>query len=143
MVEKITVSGATVVFCQKGIDDYAQHLLAKKGILACRRIKKSDMEKLSRASGATILTSLDDLTSKELGHAGLVEEKKVGDEELTYVTGCKNPKAVTILIRGGTDHVIDEIKRAMTDAIGDLAAAIKQGTVVAGGGSTEIEVSKS
>ena len=142
MVEKITVSGATVVFCQKGIDDYAQHLLAKKGILACRRIKKSDMEKLSRASGATILTSLDDLTSKELGHAGLVEEKKVGDEELTYVTGCKHPKAVTILIRGGTDHVIDEIKRAMTDAIGDLAAAIKQGTVVAGGGSTEIEVSK-
>src|SRR3989338_5315060 len=100
------------------------------------------MEKLSRASGATILTSLDDLTSKELGHAGLVEEKKVGDEELTYVTGCKNPKAVTILIRGGTDHVIDEIKRAMTDAIGDLAAAIKQGTVVAGGCSTEIEVSK-
>ncbi|MBI4440891.1 TCP-1/cpn60 chaperonin family protein [Candidatus Woesearchaeota archaeon] len=142
MVDKIIASGATVVFCQKAIDDYAQHLLAKKSILACRRIKKSDVEKLSRATGATIISSLDDLSDKELGHAGSVEEKKVGDEELTYVTGCKNPKAVTILIRGGTDHVIDEIKRAMSDAIGDLAAAIKLGSVVAGGGSTEVELSK-
>ncbi len=142
MVEKIVASGATVVFCQKGIDDFAQHLLAKKGILACRRIKKSDMEKLSRATGATIVSSLDDLTAKELGYAGQVEEKKIGDEELTYVTGCKNPKAVTVLVRGGTEHVIDEIKRAMSDAIGDLAAALKLGFVVAGGGSTEVEVSK-
>lgn len=142
MVDKIIASGAMVVFCQKGIDDFAQHLLAKKGILACRRIKKSDMEKLSRATGATIVSSLDDLTTKELGHSGQVEEKKIGDEELTYVTGCKNPKAVTILVRGGTEHVIDEVKRAMSDAIGDLAAALKLSLVVAGGGSTEIEVSK-
>ncbi len=142
MIDKIAASGAHVVFCQKGIDDYAQHLLAKKKVLACRRIKKSDMEKLSRATGATIVSSLDDLSSNELGYAGLVEEKKMGDEELTYVTGCKNPKAVTILIRGGTEHVIDEIKRAMTDAIGDLSASLKYGKVVAGGGSTETELSK-
>lgn len=142
MIDKVVASGAHVVFCQKGIDDYAQHLLAKKKILACRRIKKSDMEKLSRATGATIVSSLDDLSSNELGYAGRVEEKKIGDEELTYVTGCKNPKAVTILVRGGTEHVIDEIKRAMTDAIGDLSASLKYGKVVAGGGSTETELSK-
>ncbi|RMF55168.1 thermosome subunit [Candidatus Woesearchaeota archaeon] len=142
MVEKIAKTGATVVFCQKGIDDMAQHYLAKKGIYACRRVKKSDMEKLSRATGGKIITNLDDLTPNDLGNAGIVEEKKVGDEEMTYVKECKNPKAVTILIRGGTEHVVDEVKRAMEDAIGDVASALKRGKVVAGAGSPEIELAK-
>jgi len=141
-VEKIAKSGATVVLCQKGIDDIAQHYLAKKGIYAARRVKKSDMEKLARATGATIATNLNDLSSKDLGTAGLVEEKKVGDEQWTYVSKCKNAKAVTILIRGGTEHVIDEVKRAVEDAVGDVAASLMVGKIVAGAGSPEMEVSK-
>ncbi|MEM4282450.1 MAG: thermosome subunit beta [Candidatus Woesearchaeota archaeon] len=142
MVDKIAASGATVIFCQKGIDDIAQHYLAKKGIYAARRVKKSDLEALARATGATIVTNLDDLTPNDLGFAGVVEERKIGEEELTYVTGCKNPKSVTILIRGGTEHVAEEAKRAMSDAIGDVAAALKSGKVVAGAGATEIEVAR-
>ena len=142
MVNKIAKSGATVVFCQKGIDDLAQHFLAKKGIYAARRVKKSDMEALARATGANIITNLDDLSASDLGHAGVVEAKKLGDEDMTYVRDCKNPKAVTILIRGGTEHVIDEIKRAMDDAIGDIAASIKNGKVVAGAGAPEIELAR-
>ncbi len=142
MVDKISASGANAVFCQKGIDDMAQHFLAKKGIYAARRVKKSDMEALARATGARIVTSLRDLSSKDLGTAGIIEEKKIGSDEMTYITGCKNPKAVTILIRGGTEHVVDEAKRAMTDAIGDVAAALKNGKVVAGAGAPEIEVAK-
>lgn len=142
MVDKIVASGANVLFCQKGIDDAAQHFLAKKGIYAARRVKKSDMEALARATGAAIITNLDDLTAKDLGHSGKVEEIKMGDDELTYVTGCKNPKSVTILVRGGTFHIVDEVKRAMTDAIGDVAAAIKVGKVVAGAGAPEMEVAK-
>ncbi len=142
MVDKIVASGANVVFCQKGIDDMAQHFLAKKNIYAARRVKKSDMEALARATGARIVTSLRDLSSKDLGTAGVIEEKKYGSDEMTCVTGCKNPKAVTILIRGGTEHVVDEAKRAMTDAIGDVAAALKSGKVVAGAGAPEIEVAK-
>ncbi len=142
MVEKVSVSSANVVFCQKGIDDLAQHLLAKKGIYAARRVKKSDMEALARATGATIVSNLQDITIKELGFASRVEEKKIGSDDLTFVTGCKNPKSVTILVRGGTDHIVDEAKRAMTDAIGDVAAALKSGKIVAGAGATEIEVSK-
>ncbi|HSU72682.1 MAG TPA: thermosome subunit beta [Candidatus Binatia bacterium] len=142
MVEKIVKSGANVLFCQKGIDDAAQHFLAKQGIYAARRVKKSDMEALARATGASIITNLDDLTPKDLGHAGRVEEIKFGDEELTYVTGCKNPKSVTILVRGGTMHIVDEVRRAMTDAIGDVAAALKTGKVVAGAGAPEMEVAK-
>lgn len=142
MIDKIVNSGATVLFCQKGIDDIAQHYLAKKGIYAVRRAKKSDMEALARATGATIVTNLDDLTPKDLGYAGVVEEKKIGDDELTYVMECKNPKSVTILIRGGTDHVADEAKRAMTDAIGDVAAALKSGKIVAGAGAPEMEVAR-
>ncbi len=142
MVEKIAKSGANVVFCQKGIDDVAQHFLAQKGIYAARRVKKSDMEALARATGATITTNLDSLSAKELGKAGRVFERKIGDEEMTFVTGCKNPKAVTILCKGGTSHVVDELKRTMTDAIGDVAAALRNGKVVAGAGAPEIEVSK-
>ncbi len=142
MVDRIVASGANAVFCQKGIDDVAQHFLAKKGIYAARRVKKSDMEALARATSARIVTSLRDLSSKDLGTAGVIEEKKIGADEMTCVTGCKNPKAVTILVRGGTAHVVDEAKRALTDAIGDVAAALKSGKVVAGAGASEIEVAK-
>jgi thermosome len=142
MVEKIVEAGANVVICQKGIDDIAQHYLSKKGIYAARRVKKSDMEKLARATGAQMVTNLDDLTSKELGAAGLVEEKKVGDELMTFVQKCSNPKAVTILVRGGTEHVVDEVKRALDDALGVLASAIRTGKVVAGAGAIEIELSR-
>ncbi len=142
MADKIIKSGANVVFCQKGIDDIAQHYLAKKNIFAARRIKKSDMEKLARATGATIVSNVNDISLKELGNAGVVEEVKVGDEELTYVKECKNPKAVTVLIKGGTEHVVAEIERAMNDATGDVAAALKVGKIVAGAGAVEIEVAK-
>ncbi len=141
MVEKIANLGANVVFCQKGIDDLAQHLLAKKGIYAVRRVKKSDMEKLAKATGAKIVTDLDGASKDDLGYAGIVEERKIGGEAMTFVRKCKNPKAVTILIRGGTEHVIDETERAVVDAIGDLASVIENGKVVAGGGAPEIEAS--
>jgi len=142
MVEQIAASGANIVFCQKGIDDLAQHFLAKKGIYAARRVKKSDLEALARATGARIVSSLRDLSSNDLGNAGKVEERKIGGEEMTFVTGCKNPKAVTIIVRGGTEHVVDEAKRALTDAIGDVAAALKNGKVVAGAGASEVEVAR-
>ncbi|MCP3682572.1 MAG: thermosome subunit [bacterium] len=141
-VDKITASGATVVFCQKGIDDVAQYFLSKQGVYAVRRVGKTDMEKLARATGAKIISNLDELNKSDLGNAGAVEEKKVGDEYMTYVKNCKNPKAVTILIRGGTEHVIDEVKRAMEDAVGDVSAAIVTGKVVGGAGAPEIELSK-
>ena len=142
MAEKIAKSGATVVFCQKGIDDLAQHFLSKKGIYACRRVTKSDMEKLAKATTAKIITNLDDLNPTDLGKAGLVEEIKVGEEGMTYVRECKNAKSVTLLVRGGTEHVIDEIKRALDDAIGDVIASLKNHKVVAGAGAPEIELSK-
>ena len=141
-VDKISASGANVVFCQKGVDDMAQHFFAKKGIYVARRIKKSDMEALSRATGATIVTNLDDLSGNDLGKAGIVEEVKIGDEDMTYVRECKNPKSVTILVRGGTEHVVDEVKRAIEDAVGDVSASLKFGRVVGGGGSTEIELAR-
>ncbi len=142
MVEKIANSGANVVFCQKGIDDIAQHFLAKKGIYAARRVKKSDMEALALATWGKITTNLDDLNEKDLGQAGEVEEKKAGTEEMTFVTQCKNPRSVTILVKGGTEHIVAEAKRAMTDALGDVAAALKNGLVVAGAGATETELSQ-
>lgn len=141
-VEKIESSGANVVICQKGIDDIAQHFLAKKGIYGVRRAKQSDMDALARATGGKVVTNLDDLSKDDLGAAGVVEEVKVGDEEMTYVKECKNPKSVTILVRGGTEHVVDEVKRAMEDAIGDVAASLKDGKVVAGAGASEIELAK-
>jgi len=143
MVEKIAASGANVVFCQKGIDDMAQHLLAKKGIFATRRVKKSDMDLLAKATGATVVSNLDDLSPSDLGKAGMIEEIKTGnDEGLTYVKECDNAKAVTILIKGGTEHVVDEVKRAMEDAIGDISAALKNNKVVGGAGATEIELAR-
>ena len=142
MVEKIKSIGANVVFCQKGIDDVAQHFLAKEGIYACRRVKRSDIEKLAKATGAKIVSSIDDISEEDLGYAGLVEEKKISGEAMTFVRNCKNPKAVTILIRGGTEHVVDEVERAIQDAIGDLAAVLENNKVVAGGGAPEIEVAR-
>lgn len=141
MVDKIEQSGANVVFCQKGIDDVAQHFLAKKGILAVRRVKESDMERLAKATGASMITSLDDLTPKELGNAGIIEEIKIGDEEMMYIKDCKGAKSVTILISGGSEHIIDEVRRALEDSIGDIVATLKNGKVVAGAGSTELELS--
>ena len=142
MVEKVKKSGANVLFCQKGIDDVAQHYLAKAGIFAVRRAKKSDMEKLARATGGRVVSSLEDLSEKDLGHAGNVEEKKIAGEKMVFVTDCKNPKAVSILIRGGTDHVVDEVNRALDDAIGGVTAALEVGKIVGGGGSVEMEVAK-
>ncbi|MBI4143887.1 TCP-1/cpn60 chaperonin family protein [Candidatus Woesearchaeota archaeon] len=142
MVDIIQASGANVVFCQKGIDDVAQHFLAKRGIYAARRLKQSDMEALARATGATIVSNLQDLSETDLGKAGVVKEVKFGDDEMTYVTECKNPKSVTIVVRGGTPHITDEAKRALTDAIGDVAAALKSSSVVAGAGAVETELAK-
>ncbi len=141
MVDKISNAGANVVFCQKGIDDLAQYYLAKAGILAVRRVKKSDMEKLSKATGAKILTDLRDVKPEDLGEAQLVEERKVGDEKMVFITGCKNPKAVTILVRGGTEHVVEEVARGIEDAVRVVACALEDGKVVAGAGAPEIEVS--
>ncbi len=137
MVEKIRSAGANVVFCQKGIDDVAQHYLAKYGILAARRVKKSDMEKLAKATGARIVTNIKDLTERDLGYARVVEEKKVAGEAMIFVRECKDPKAVSILIRGGTEHVVEEVERAVEDAIGGVASAIEDGYAVAGGGAPE------
>jgi len=140
MVEKIAKSGANYVFCQKGIDDLAQHFLAKAGIAAVRRVKKSDMEKLAKATGAKIITRLDDITKADLGFAKKVEEKKIGGEAMVFVEGCKNPKSVSLLIRGGSEHVVDEAERAVNDAIGTVTTAIKDKKIVAGGGAIEMEL---
>jgi thermosome len=140
MVETVKASGANVLFCQKGIDDLAQHYLAKAGVYAVRRVKKSDMEKLAKATGANLVTKLDDLSANDLGIAALVEEKKIADDRMTFVTGCKNPKAVSVLIRGGTEHVIDEIDRSLNDAISVVSVAVEDGKLVTGGGSTATEL---
>ncbi len=140
MVNKVINSGANVVFVQKGIDDIAQHYLAKAGVYAARRVKKSDMDKLARATGAKVLTSLKEINDSDLGKAGLVEEKKIGDEAMTYVTECHNPKAVSIILRGGTEHVVDEAERALHDALRVVGVAIEDETLVAGGGSPEVEL---
>ncbi len=141
MVETIKKSGANFVVCQKGIDDLAQHFLAKEGISAVRRVKESDITALGRATGAKVVTRLNDLSKEDLGFAAIVEEKKVAGDNMTFIQGCKNPKSVSLLIRGGSEHVIDEAERAIHDAIGATASAIRDGKVVTGGGSFEIEVS--
>jgi chaperonin GroEL (HSP60 family) len=120
----------------------AQHFLAKEGIYAVRRVKKSDMEKLSKATGAKIVTNLDDLGSEELGHAELVEQRKIGEDNMTFVVGCKNPKSVSILIRGGTEHVVDELRRAFDDAIGVISVAWEDGSILTGGGSVMAALSR-
>jgi archaeal chaperonin len=142
MVNKVALSGCNVLFCQKGIDDVAQHYLAKKGIAAARRVKKSDMEKLARATGGKIVSNISDLSESDLGLAGIVEEKKVSGEQMIFVRECKNPKAVSILIRGGTEHVVDEVQRAIEDAIGAVSSALEVGKMVAGGGAPEEAVAK-
>ena len=141
MVEKVKKSTANVLICQKGIDDIAQHYLAKEGIYSVRRAKKSDMEKLAKATGAKIIGNLDSLTIKDLGYAGVVEEKKIGDDKMTFITECKNPKAVSILIRGTTEHVIDELERGLHDALSVVAVAIEDGKMTAGGGAAATAIS--
>lgn len=141
MVEKISATGANVVFCQKGIDDVAQHYLNKKGISAVRRVKKSDMEKLSRATGAKVATTLDDLSTKDLGLAGDVNERSIAGEKMVFVENCKDAKSVTIFVRASTEHVVSEGERAIVDAIGAVSSAIEDGRYVTGGGSTELELS--
>jgi thermosome len=140
MVDQIEASGANVVFCQKGIDDVAQHLLARRGIFAVRRAKKSDMQRLEKATGARIVNSLDDLSEDDLGTAGRVEERTIGDDTSTFVTGAPDAEAVSVLIRGGTEHVVDEVERTLEDSIGSVAAALEEGYVVPGAGATETEV---
>ena len=142
MVEKVKLSGANVVFCQKGIDDFAQYLLSKERIYACRRVARSDMEKISKATGGKIVSNLSELSSLELGNAQIVEEVKHGEDTLTYIRGCENPKALTILIHGGTGHVIDEIERAIKDGLGDVVSSLKTGLVVPGGGAIEVELAR-
>jgi archaeal chaperonin len=143
MVEKIKRSGANVLFCQKGVDDIAQHFLAKASIYTVRRVKKSDVEKLAKATGAKIISNLDDLKSNDLGNAGIVEERKIGDDKMTFVTHCKNPKAVSILIRGSTEHVSDELARAVHDALSVVKGAIEDGKITPGGGAAAIEIAMS
>ncbi len=142
MVKKVVDSGCNVVFCQKGIDDLAQHYLAKAGIAAARRVKKSDMDKLARATGANVVSGIDELSKEDVGHAGLVEEVKIAGEEMIFVRDCKDPKAVSILVRGGTEHVVDEAQRAMDDAVLGVISAVETGKFVAGGGAVEIELAR-
>ena len=142
MVEKIVKSGANVVLCQKGIDDMAQHFLAKNGILAARRIKASDMEKLAKATGGTVASNIEDITESDLGIAGLVEERKIGDDKMIFVEGCKNPRAISILVRGGLERLVDEAERSLNDALCVVIDLVKQSKIVAGGGAVEEEISR-
>jgi len=140
MVNRIVNSGANVVFTQKGIDDLAQHFLAKAGIYTVRRVKKSDMEKLARATGARVVTSIHELTKDDLGKAGRVEERKVSDDKMTFVEQCTNPKSVSIILRGGTEHVVDELDRAMEDALRVVGVVVEDKMLVPGGGAPEVEL---
>ncbi|MCL2608180.1 MAG: TCP-1/cpn60 chaperonin family protein [Methanomassiliicoccaceae archaeon] len=140
MVDTIKKTGANVVMCQKGVDDLVQHYMAKQDIMCCRRLKQTDLEALAKATGGSIVGNIAELSSKDLGKAKLVEEKAVGAEDMTFVTGCSNPKAVSIVIRGGTEHVMDEVERAMNDAIRVVGVAMEDGKVVAGAGAPEIEL---
>jgi chaperonin GroEL (HSP60 family) len=142
MADKIVASGAKVVICQKGIDDMAQHFLARKGIIAIRRAKKSDMEKLAKATGGKIVSKLDDISPSDLGYAALVEERRIGDDKMTFIEGCKNPKAVTILIRGGTDRLNAEAERSIHDALCVVRDLIEEPRIVAGGSAPELEMAK-
>ena len=142
MTSKIINSSAKVVFCQKGIDDVAQYFLAKAGIMAYRRVAKSDMEKLSRSTSGKIISSLQEIRKEDLGFASVVEQTKKGDDVMTYVRGCKNPKSVTILLYASTDHVLDEVERAVKDGLGDVSSAVKDGRVVSGGGAVEMELAR-
>jgi len=140
MVQRVKDSGANVLFCQKGIDDLAQHFFAKEGIYACRRVKKSDMERLGRSTGASICNKIEEISKDDLGYADSVELKFVEDEEMTFITGCKEPKTVSILVRGGTNHVADEVERSLVDAWSVVKVSIEDGMIVTGGGSTAMEI---
>jgi chaperonin GroEL (HSP60 family) len=142
MVSKIKKSGADVVFCQKGIDDMVQHFLAKEGIIAARRVKESDMEKLARATGGKVSSDLDDLKAADLGMAGLVEERKIGDDKMIFVEKCKDPHSVAILIRAGLERMVDEAERAMNDSLSVVSDVLENNKIVPGGGAVEIEISK-
>ncbi|MCK5254054.1 MAG: TCP-1/cpn60 chaperonin family protein [Thermoplasmata archaeon] len=140
MVDSIVSSAANVVFCQKGVDDLAQHYLAKNGIYTVRRVKKSDMEKLSKATGADIITDLDDLKKSSLGTAGEVDLRTIGDDKMTFVSGCKKATAVSVLLRGGTEHIVDEMDRSLHDSLSVVAVAIEDGRISAGGGASAVEI---
>ncbi|MCF7871523.1 thermosome subunit [Candidatus Woesearchaeota archaeon] len=142
MINKITETNANVIFCQKGIDDLAQHLLQKKGIYACRRVKKSDMAKIAQATGASLISDINDIKPEDLGTAGTIKEVKVNEEHMTYIEDCTNTKIVTILVRGTTTHIVEEAARAAEDALGDIATALKEKKAVGGAASTEILLSK-
>ena len=142
LVDKITASGANVLVCQKGIDELAQHYLSKAGVFAIRRAKKSDMEALSKATGGRIVTNMDDLSADDLGQAARVEERKIGESDMTFITGCPEAKSVSVLLRGGTEHVVDEIRRAFDDAVGVVSVAWEDGAVLTGGGSVLAALSR-
>jgi len=133
-------NGANVLVCQKGIDDLAEHLLAKEGIYVVKNASESDIEKIAKATGAKIIAKLNDLTSTDLGFAGSVEEKKIGEDKMTFISECKNPKAVSILIRGGTEHVVDELERGLHDSLSVVKLALEDGRMTAGGGATATEI---
>ncbi len=139
-VEKIASTGANVVICQKGIDEVAQHFLAKKGILAVRRVKRSDMEKLEKATGGKIVSSIRDLTPNDLGYAELVEERRVGNDKMVFIEGCKNPKAITVLLRGANDMILDEVERSLKDALNVLRNVMREPKIIGGGGAAEVEL---
>jgi len=141
MVEKVVDSGANVLICQKGIDDMAQHLLTKNGIYAVHRVKESDMVKIAKATGARLVSYIEELSEKDLGKAGKVEERKYGDDTFTFITDCENPKAVSILLRGGTEHVIDELDRAVHDSLSVVKVALEDEKMTVGGGATATEIS--
>jgi len=140
MADSVKASGANVIVCQKGIDDVVLHYLARDGIYALKQVKESDLQKLARATGGKIVTGIKELTSADLGQAAKVEEKKVGDDDMTFVTGCSNPRSVSILIRGGTEHVTQEVERSLHDALKVVASVLEDGVVCPGGGATEIEL---
>jgi thermosome len=142
MVKKVKAAGADVIFCQKGIDDMVQHFLSKEGIMAARRVKESDMEKLARATGGRIVSDIDDLKKTDLGTAGLVEERKIGDDKMIFVEKCKDPHSVAILIRAGLERMVDEAERAMTDSLSVVSDVMENNKIVAGGGAVEIEIAK-
>jgi thermosome len=142
MVDKIAKSGANVLVCQKGIDDMVQHFLARKGISAIRRAKKSDMEKLAKATGGKVVTNLEDITEKDIGYAELVEERKIGDDKMTFIEGCRNPKSVAILIRGGTERIVDEAERSIHDALCVVRDVVQEPKILIGGGAPEIEIAR-
>jgi chaperonin GroEL (HSP60 family) len=139
-VDLIKASGANVVFSQKSIDNLVEFYLAKEGILAFKSVTESDMKKLNKAVGGRTVTKLEEIDAKDLGFAGLIDERKMGDDSFTFVEGCKNPKAVTVLLRGGTDTVLDELERALHDALKVVSVIIKDGYIVPGGAAPEVEL---